>query len=384
MTVKPIAWVDAVDGCDSIEVRSKLVEPLLKLITENLPALDSLIMEEANTTGEALKTAYYQLVSNVEAVISGSLMRGASEGKMFDDLYRRLGLSSALRVLDEEIYGERKDRPCREIEKAMSVVIDNIYNVIPKAEKIENAIDEGVKSPAEIYADCCDEMRTQIVRKFDKVSDLVISPLRDTAKDKVAGILFEEGRMGAIPLKGYAVKNGPSIEWLECLVDEKVKEADYPQLRKILKYVLDYDFTIKYNIEYDVTSSLGMIDKLNHTEFKEFIPIPYGTVKERATGILKQLINKVPYLQCKLRVGKDKFSLIPSHSFWAMINNFRTDVVRGEDTKMDLREFYRDNAWSIWKDDFNTIVDKQQAFGKWNELAQILSEIYASAQFTIR
>lgn len=385
MTVRPIAWVDVVDGSNPAEVRSKLVEPLLKLITDNLPALDALVMEDANATGESLKAAYYQLVNNVEAVISGSLMRGTSEGKMFDDLYETLGLYSALRKLEEDNYGKRKDKPCVEIERAISAVVENLYSsVIPDKSKIEKAIDDGAKSPDQIYADCCDEMRTRIVREFDSVSDCVISPLRETAKEAVAKVLFEAGRMGNIPLKGYAIKDGPSLEWLNCLVEEKVKESDYPRLRKILRYVLKYDFTIKYNIEYDVTSNLGIIDKMNHAEYKPFMQIPFGTVEERTNGILRQLVNKVPYLQQKLREGKDKFALIPSHSFWAMINNFRTDVVRGDDTKRDLKEFYRENAWSVWKDEFSSIVDKQQAFGKWNDLAQTLSELYSSSRFTIQ
>lgn len=385
MTVKPVAGVKVVDGNDPTEVRTLLVEPLLMLITDNLPTLDALIMEDANATGESLRSAYYQLVNNVEAVISGSLMRGASEGKMFDDLYGRLGLSSALRKLDEENYGVRKNRPCNQIEKAISTEIDNLYDVIPDAAKIEKAIDEGAKSPAGIYADSCDYMRTQIVRKFDSVSDHVISPLREDAKKEVAKVLFEYGRMGNIPLKGYAVKDGSSLTWLRCLVEEKVKADAYPRLRKILLYVLDYDFTIKYNIEYDVTSRLGLIDQLNHKDFQPFIvPASFDTVTEKTNAIIKQLMNKIPDLQEKLREGNNQFSLIPSHSFWAMINNFRTDVVRGEDTKRDLREFYRDNAWSVWKDDFNSIVDKQQAFGRWNEVANNLSGLYSSTEFTIK
>ena len=383
MTVKPIAWVEDVDGRNPTEVRSKLVEPLLKLITDNLPTLDALIMEDANTTGGSLKTAYYQLVNDVEAVISDSLMRGNSEGKKFDELYEKLELRSALRKLDEDNYGKRKDKPCVEIEKAISAVVENLYNVIPDKSKIEKAIDEGAESPDQIYAECCDEMRTRIVREFDSVSDCIISPLRDNAKEAVAKVLFEDGRMGNIPLKGYAIKDGPSLDWLNCLVEEKVKESDFPRLRKILSYVLKYDFTIKYNIEYDVTSNLGAIDKMNHSEYKPFNQIPFGTVEERTMGILKQLINKVPELQRKLRIGKDKFALIPSHSFWAMINNFRTDIVRGDDTRRDLKEFYRENAWSVWKDEFSAMVYEQQAFGKWNDLAQTLSELYSSSQFII-
>lgn len=383
MEVRPVAWIKAVDGSDPEEIRRELVNPLLELITTNLPELDSLLMEEVNKNGETLRDAYYRLVNNVEAVISGSLMRSASEGKLFSDLYEQLSLPKALRVLDEEKYLPRRNRPCPEIEKALSDTIENIYDSVPKKADVIDAIDRGVMGLAGIYESCCDEMRTLIVRQFNGVSDFVISPLRESTKEDIARVLFEDGHLGNIPLKSYSVSEGPSLKWLRALVDERIKENDYPQLRKILLYVLDYDFTIKYTIEYDVTSSLGMIDKMNLVEYRPLKSIDFGTVEERAKALRQQLLNKIPHLQEKLKQTKNQFSLIPSHSFWTMINNFRTDLVRGKDTSRDLREFYRDHAWSIWRNEFSSIVDKQEAFGRWNEVSQKLSDLYSPAGFTL-
>lgn len=383
MQTKPIAWTKIIDGANHDEVLNQLVNPLLELISQNLPELDGMLMTKANDNGVKLRDAYFNLVNLVDGVLSGSVMRGASESKLFNHLYDKLGLSKALRELDEENYQVNSTKPCKTIEDALNAVVNNLYGALPKPERVEGMIDKGVKSPSEIYEQCCDEMLTNIAKRFDDISEYVITPLREKAKLDVASCLFGAGLLSRVPLKEYSVSDGPSMKWLRCLVDEKVKETEYPNLRKALLYVLDYDFTIKYTIEFDVSTSLGLIDKLNLAEFKPLQPIKAGTVKERAMAILTQLINKIPRLKVRLSEGNDRFALIPSHSFWAMVNKCRTELMRGEQTSKELRDFYLDHAWSIWKEDFCMIQDKEVAFGKWEEISDRLSELYSSNGFTI-
>lgn len=383
MTVKPIAWTKIVDGSNSNDVFDNLVNPLLELISVNLPELDGILMSEANENGEKLRDAYFALVSKAGNVLQGSVMQGASEGRLFDELYDRLTLASALRKLDEDKYAANSQKPCKEIERAINEEINNINKTIPSLPQVESMFDKGVKSPSEIYESCCDDMLTNIAKAFDNISNFVITPLREKAKSDVAESLFHAGLFGRIPLKGYDVAQGPSIQWLQCLIDEKIKEGEYPNLRKVLLYLLKYDFTIKYTIEYDVSLSLGMIDKLNLTEFRPLTKIPAGTVNERALAVLTQLINKAPRIKAALGERSNRFALVPSHSFAAMVGKFRTELIRGEQTSKELRNFYRDNAWVIWKNNFMSIQKKEMAFGEWQKIVDELAALYSSNGYTL-
>lgn len=373
---KPVAWCKAVQGNSVDEVRDLLVNPLLDLISSNLPDLDANLMQEAYDNGQKLYSAYYTLTSLVQSVLSKSRVSGG-EGKVFDNLFKAQikKLNTQLRILDEEEYGARRSNLCPEIADCLETTINSLYDLIPEVETIEEKVDQGNKSLNEIFGLGCDDLCNNIFKAFENVSLDVIVPLREEVKNAIAAVLYNQGSMGKIILKNYRASDGPNMEWLKCLIDERIDGENYPQLREALQYVLGYHFNIEDSIEYDVATSIGIIDKMNTAEYVGLYESPTGTVAERADALWQELANRIPPIQENMRKCRDKFALIPSHSFATRVQKFRVKMVFDEKVCEELREFYRDNSYSLWRDEFAKIEGQEQAFGQWNEMVSEISEL---------
>ena len=107
-----------------------------------------------------------------------------------------------------------------------------------------------------------------------------------------------------------------------------------------------------------------------------------GSVEERANSIWQELANRVSPLQVKLRKTINRFALIPSHSFSTRVQKFRFKIVWGKEVSGDMREFYRDNCYTLWKD-FANIEGKAAAFGKWNKMCEDLAELCQREKFIL-
>ena len=78
---------------------------------------------------------------------------------------------------------------------------------------------------------------------------------------------------------------------------------------------------------------------------------------------------------------RDDFSLIPSHSFYARISMFRDMMVDDIDVDEELYNFYSENRMSIWRDEFASMLQEEEAFGNWNEESKILTDLCVKNEF---
>lgn len=379
---KPVAWVKAIQGNNAEEVKTELVNPLLDLITKNLPEIDAVLMASARETSDKLFDEYATLVNNVERVLTSSMKHSGNTQHLFRELYKTLksNFATALTKLNNE-YKQEYFNPCREVADTLEAVIGNIYDCLPDNEKIAETIDMGtaIGTAYDIY---CDEFCNRIYKEFESVSTDVIVPLREQVKQNIAKVLFNEGKMGKIRLTGYDIKEGPSIAWLQQLVEERVKADTYPSLHEALMFVLSYHFNIEDSIEDDVARSIGTIDKLNSREFV-YLPQRRNPNISDADFIFQELFNRVPDIQSNLRKYKERFAMIPSRSFATRVNKFHIKLLRDENTVNDIEGFYIDNENAIWKEDFQNQVDAETAFGQWNEVSENLSELLHKDMFVL-
>jgi len=394
---KPAAWAKIIDGRNVEDVQQNLIVPLLELIVHNLSDLDDNLMEDAKMQGEEIFAQFFKLRENMEHVISGAVMRNASEGALFDEKVKSLleneddGLYHALGLLDDEKYRRLRKVPRPEVNERLNFIIEGLYDSLPDKSEIKKALQQYRYTSRGIYEDACHKLRSNIFDQFEAVTDDVITPLREAVKLEMATCLFKAGRMGRVRLANYSIGDGPSMKWLDCLLQEKVTCERYPELYSVIDYIRTYQFNVKDAVEYEVAKSISMIDPLDvktdgdeEDDGLKFVPYTgseAGSVEERRDAIYQELFNRIAFLQQELRKNVSDFAKMPSQSFATRIQKFHFWLTQNEKVKKDLREFYRDNRYAIWKEDFDNIEEKNLAFGKWNQLCADVNELCLRESF---
>ncbi len=385
MKATPVADVLNINAVNTEEVNQRLISPLLDLITNNLDDIDSNLVSEANKSNELLYQEYKLLADSVAKVVSSSMKQGSSELKKFHELYTSdLTYSNELKILDNK-YFQDKDKPCTAVKDKIEEVIVQLTKLIDKPDTILEDVVKGEKSTNQILEKYCKIFRNRIYASFYDISIDVLLPLQNQVKDALIHILFENARLGRIPLQRYAIEDGPSQEWLSTFINEKVDKEVFPQIHYMLNFILDYEISIEGLMEYNVARCLKTLDK-NSAAFKPMAPLQGISDVQQAKKIWSEIVSRTSTIQIEMRKWRDDFSLIPSHSFYARVSMFRDLIVDDTDTNIseELYNFYSDNRMSIWRDEFVGMMKEAEAFGNWNEESKAITDLCLKNAFHIK
>lgn len=373
------------NAADKESTRKDAIEPILTQLMEYLDSIDVRMLENVNTLGKHLYTNYKILSDSVSKVISGSMRQGSNELKKFRELYKTdLTYSKELKVLDDHYYSE-KDKPCPEVKEKIDEVINKLTKLIDRPDVIILDVEKGEKATNDLLEKYCNIFRNKIYAAFDEVTTGVLLPLQNRLKDSIINILFENARLGRIPLQNYAVEDGASQEWLETFVSEKVDKEAYPHMHHMFNFVLDYQISIEGLMEYNVARCLDTLDK-HSPAFKTMSPLTGIPDAQQAKKIWSEIVSRTSAIQTEMRKWRDDFSLIPSHSFYARTSMFRDLLVDDTDTHMseELYNFYSENRMAIWRDEFAGMLQEAEAFGSWNEESAAITNLCKKNSFIIK
>ena len=377
----PVADVVDINAADPEQVNKLLIGPLLDVVIKNLDDIDLSYIEDVNNSGNHLYQEYKLFSECVGRVISGSLKQGSNEMKQFRTLYERLDYSSELKVLDTSYY-DRKDAPCDKVRNCLEQVISTLTKLIDKPAVIVEDVTRGRDATNTILEKYVKVFRNRIYDAFNRVNINVLLPLQEEVKLSLARILFENAKLGLIPLQEYAIEDGPSMDWLNTFIKEKVGKEEYPRIYSILKFVTDYQLNIQGLIEYNVAKCLNTIDPTS-SEFVVMSPITGVSDITHATKIWSEIVNRATVIQGLMRQWRDDFSLIPSHSFYARISMFRDMMVDDVETEKELYDFYAENRMMIWRPEFTSMMQQADAFGAWNGESDAIAKLCVKKSFII-
>lgn len=373
------------NAADQESTRKNAIDPILSQLMENLDSIDVRMLENVNTLGEHLYTNYKILSDAVGKVVSGSMKQGSNELKKFRELYKTdLTYSKELKVLDNQYFAE-KDKPCPEVKEKIDEVINKLTKLIDRPDVIVLDVEKGEKATNDLLEKYCNIFRNRIYAAFNEVTTDVLLPLQNKLKDSIINILFENARLGRIPLQNYAVEDGASQEWLKAFIAEKVDKEAYPHMNYMLNFILDYQISIEGLMEYNVARCLDTLDK-HSPVFKTMSSLTGIPDAQQAKKIWSEIVSRTSAIQTEMRKWRDDFSLIPSHSFYARTSMFRDLLVDDTDTHMseELYNFYSENRMAIWRDDFAGMMQEQEAFGSWNEECAAITNLCKKNSFIFK
>lgn len=372
------------NAADKESTRKKAIEPILSQLMEHLDEIDARMIASVNTLGQRVYSTYKILNDSVSSVISGEMKQGTNELRKFRELYHNdLTFSNELKKLDQKYYTDR-NKPCPAVKNNIEKVIASLIQLIDLPSMIIEDVKKGDKSTNQILEKYCKIFRDRIYKAYDNVNSNVLVPLQERLKSEIITVLFNNARLGRIPLTEYAVEDGASVNWLQTFINEKVDKTLYPFLNNALNFVLDYKISIEGLMEYNVAKCLDTLDK-NSPAFRPMTSLNGLPDEVQAKKIWSEIVSRASLIQIAMQGWKDDFSLIPSHSFYACISMFRDMLVDDTNTAIseELYNFYSENRMSIWRKEFASIAQEAEAFGKWNENSSALAEMCKKNSFII-
>lgn len=372
------------NAADKESTRKNAIEPILSQLMEHLDEIDARMIASVNTLGQRLYSTYKILNDSVSSVISGEMKQGTNELRKFRELYHNdLTFSNELKKLDQKYYTDR-NKPCPAVKNNIEKVIASLVQLIDMPSIVTEDVKKGDKSTNQILEKYCKIFRNRIYKAYDNVNSDVLVPLQERLKSEIITVLFDNARLGRIPLTEYAVEDGASVNWLQTFINEKVDKTLYPFLNNAMNFVLDYKISIEGLMEYNVAKCLDTLDK-NSPSFRPMSSLNGLPDEVQAKKIWSEIVSRASLIQIAMEGWKDDFSLIPSHSFYACISMFRDMLVDDTNTTVseELYNFYSENRMSIWRKEFASIAQETEAFGKWNENSSALSEMCKKNSFII-
>lgn len=381
-TKKPVAWAKDIVGDDLDEVTNLLINPLLDLITDNLDGLDDNLMNDVDSLAKETYSKCLSLVKTASDVTSASINMSADVLSLFDEtLFKNLlrDFRYALNQLDELGYSNKKEKKCKELEDEYKRVLDNIDEYLPDESDIYEYFITGAKySQDEVFAKYVEQMRNDIFSAFENVNATVLVPLQEKVKNELAAVLYEQGKLKCLPLKSS--ENGPSMEWLQELLDNYIDENKYPYLNNAIQFVLNYQINIEGMVEYNVARALCIIDKTN----REFIPYRGAftdNFEEKASEVWQELCNRLMPVVNRMKGWICDFTLIPSHSFYSRVHKFHIKLMTDQGGAKDFRRFYRNNMGQIWNNEILNVHQTEKAFGDWTSRVNDLKAVVTNDNF---
>lgn len=382
-SIKPVAWVKAIDGADFNEVKDHLVGPLLSLIADNLENLDSKMIDTASDIASEAYSECLSLVRSANSVISGNTKFGADSLALFDTvLYNELlwKLGNAMNTIDQKGYARQRENNCDELVDAYMKLLKTLDVVLPEEDEILNQLQGGAfKSARDVFEDIIEQIRNDIFTLFEGVNIKVLQPLQEKVKKDLCEILYNEGLFKNLPVS----RTEPSTDWLKEVIDTYVDEKKYPYLYKALMFILDYQLSIEGMVEYNVTRSLYIIDR-THRNFINY-DAPYSDdFEEIASNVWQEACNRIQPIVRNLKEWIQDFTKIPSHSFYSRVHKFHTKLMSDREGVADFRNFYRDNMGLIWNSELSKITITKKAFGDWTAQTSELQKVVVNDNFKLK
>ncbi|MBQ3843608.1 MAG: hypothetical protein II817_01345 [Bacteroidales bacterium] len=365
------------------DVREKLLLPMLNFLAENLQNVDNNLMREANNQFANCYQKYFDLCSKVGNVLSGGFRKSLQAGGLFDELYEdKLGLTRELKALMDK-YADQNAK-CELISDNVKSIIRNIASHCPTREEIQYRLTSGGEKghAPNVYLYYADNLRAIVRDEFEQINRSTITGLQDDFKREVCDVLGGDagGRLKRIPVQTEVEITG--IEWAEALLLEKL--GDYPLIAEAIRDIAGYRLNIEGLVEFKVDNAISCLDYFPQN--KRFVMPDFTGLSddEIVFAIEQSLQNSIPTIADDLMEGIQELLLIPYHSFRARIRKLNDRLVFKKDGQRELRNFYRDNAPTIWPDEFKSVASKEVALGQLNDSSAALNSKRSKDLFILK
>ncbi len=373
----PVAGLLEVDCKDRDSVENNLLLPVLEQLSENLPEMDRILMEKAETQLYALYQEYHKIAEQaglaIQASVDPHIHREFKD--YIDKTYKKM--TNTLRELYlNESYGKLRNETCASLKEGVEQKLKNILSCVPSKEQVMELLNEGDINQTNAYEISTDRLRLAIINDFLELNT-VLHGLAVEMKRAVVHILASEdqGKLGAL----VAAPPEDADEWLAEL-SERI--SDYPKyglISEALHKLMEFDLRMESFLIYPVRSSLDVIDiSLVNS------PALRGTLKDKeslADDLIFWLEHNIEIVHKNIRKELEPLYRYPNSAMWAVIKDFydrivyaRDEEVNHIDVKRAWEYLYDDHIHLIWAKEYNSYNASKGVADEWGAMVKAIHQ----------
>lgn len=367
----PVAACLDVNCMDDLEVKERLLIPVLEKISENLPVMDKILIREAEKQMEELYKVFHDIAGRAGKAFKASVnsdMRREFDGLIAESCSR---MSNSIRDLYlGEPYGGMRGQPCKELEEAVQEKLRHIFQWIPEKEDVLTLLNNGTINQHNAYEKLTDQIRLHIINDFLEVND-TLARLVEEMKQHILFCLADktEGKLANL----VPVQDKDADTWLGELVSYLESNEDDMLIVEALRKLIDFNLRMESFLIYRVRAHLDVID----ISLLEQPPqIKFFEKEKMAEDIIFWLGHNLEIVHKRIYDDLKPLYSYPNNALWAAVKDFYDRIVyakdcnTGRNVQTSWRYLYEDSIPLIWPEECRSYQMTKGVVEEWNALVK--------------
>jgi hypothetical protein len=235
-------------------------------------------------------------------------------------------------------------------------------------------IEEQIKISGALitYADYQDQLRVLLSHHFISLDD-GLKKLIEGTKNKVAEVLIEKGRLGALT----DARGSEFIRELEKLID--LADGDQnrcPHLRQGLRIFIDFELSYRGLVQHRIRKHLdeltNVLPSKNSTgqlvdKPDEILPIVASTTAEEILTALEIKYDKAVH---RIQPALEELLWEPNQAAYAMVEEFVDNIIRQEDVQEEWKNFLMEVRSQVWPEELGQLENNHELRDHWLQLVK--------------
>lgn len=371
-----IAQSSIVNVADKNAVNNEFLPSVLKILIENIDAVDAGIMVEI----QELADKVYSEFRTIQSTIKNILIQGATDvvdttdflNNRWDKLYES-GLMKLLKDYKREL-SDKKDEECVDFKNKVVEILNNSVNLLPSEEILLEQLQKGGNNRGiNVYTMRLDKLRTEFTREFINIDEEIFDAQVAAFKSKVVEIFTSDkgGKLGHLmPLSDFDTPN----EWLLAFAEKYFVKSRYDQFKVAFVMLAEFSLTVRGFLMHRIRDRIDWLNPIAYDEERKSDDDEAKKIRLTLNRKLKDVREEL------LQKFQDELFREPNRVFYAIISEFYDRINFSYQPNMKSAEktwesFYGEHLLEIWSSEFQDDMKLSELYKDWSELSDSLSKI---------
>ena len=378
-----IAQFMNVNCANKKDVEENLLNPILKMLADNLEDTDLFMAEKINGDLEKLYDEYLQISRNIEKAMVTTInsdIRRAMAGNI-TSCYKNM--TNALRNLYvSDPFGTNRRKECAELKEAVQGKLKKILTYSPTIDEVMALLNDGTINQHNAYEILTNRLRLSIINDFLAL-DSVLSDLTNKMKSRVVHVLSDDttGKLGAI------IRSDPRNPglWLNMFLQKIENNCQFNDIYHATEVLGKFEMRMDNFLIYEVRNCLDVID----ISLMESTPQIRGSMSDKNTmadDIVFWLNHYIEIVYNNITEAMKNRYDFPNTAMFAVVKDFY-DRITYSDNKISSetawRYLYEDSISEIWNNEYTKRQLNQESAEAWNEFITQIQACSSKECFTI-